>query len=82
MGCCSEQLFERHPNPEIADIGKSRGVEYTVGGCKNCDAVLIHCWAGGVAESIQVATRELVDSFAEADPQSRKELLGAWFEAE
>ena len=79
MSCCSEQSFERHSNPEIADIGKGGGAEYTVGGCKNCGALLIHCWAGGVAESIQVVSQELIDSFVEADPQSRKKLLGDWF---
>ena len=79
MSCCSEQLFQRHSNPKIADIGSGGGAEYTVGSCRNCGAVLIHCWAGGVAGSIQVVSQELIDSFVEADPQSRKKLLSDWF---
>jgi len=79
MSCCSKQVFERHPNPEIADIGQGGGAEYTVGGCKNCGAVLIHSWAGGVAGSIRVVSQDLIDSFLAADPQSRKKLLGDWF---
>lgn len=79
MSCCSEQSFERHSNPEIADIGKGGGAEYTVGGCTSCGALLIHCWAGGVAESIRVVSQESIDSFVEADPQTRKKLLGDWF---
>ena len=79
MSCCSEQVFERHSNPEIADIGQGGGVEYTVGRCKHCDAVLIHCWVGGVAEGIQVVSQNLIDSFVAVDPQVRKRLLGDWF---
>lgn len=79
MTCCSKQLFERHSNPEIADIGTGGGAEYTVGRCKNCGAMLIHCWVGGVAESTRVVSRELVDSFVEADLPSRKKLLSDWF---
>ena len=79
MSCCSEQEFERHLNPEIADIGQSRGVEYTVGRCKHCGAVLVHCWVGGVAEGIQVVSQDLIDSFVAAAPEVRKKLLGDWF---
>jgi len=79
MACCYEPLFERHSNPEIADIGQGGGAEYTVGACRNCGAVLIHCWAGGVAESIQVVTQDLVDYFLAADPPTRKKLLAEWF---
>lgn len=79
MSCCSEQLFERHSNPEIADIGQGGGAEYTVGRCKNCGAVLVHCWVGGVAESIQVVFQDLIDSFVAAAPESRKKLLDDWF---
>jgi hypothetical protein len=79
MSCCSEQLFERHPNPEIADIGQGGGAEYTVGGCKNCGAVLIHCWAGGVVEGIRVVSQGLIDTFVAADPKLRKKLLSDWF---
>ena len=80
MSCCSEQEFERHSDPEIADIGKSKGVEYTVGRCKNCGAFLIHCWAGGVAGSTNVVSRDLIDSFVAAAPESRKKLLSDWFD--
>lgn len=79
MSCCVEQVFERHPNPEIADIGSGGGAEYTVGGCKNCGAVLVHCWAGGVVGSIVVVSQDLIDSFVTAAPESRKKLLGDWF---
>ena len=79
MSCCREQLFERHSNPEIADIGKGGGVEYTVGRCKSCGAVLIHCWVGSVAGSTHVVSQALIDSFVEAAPESRKKLLADWF---
>ena len=79
MSCCSEQLFERHSNPEIADIGQGKGVEYTVGRCKKCGAVLVHCWLGGVAGSTHVVSQDLIDSFVAADPRSRKKLLDDWF---
>ena len=79
MSCCAEQVFERHSNPDIADIGSGGGAEYTVGWCKSCGAVLVHCWAGGVAEAIVVVSQELIDSFVAAAPESRKKLLGEWF---
>lgn len=79
MSCCSEQRFERHPNPEIADIGQGGGAEYTVGQCKGCGALLIHCWVGSVAECTQVVSQDLIDSFLAADPKPRKKLLGDWF---
>lgn len=79
MSCCSAQVFERHPDPEIADIGKGGGAEYTVGRCGNCGAVLIHCWAGGVAGWIEVVSQALIDRFLAADPPSRKALLIDWY---
>jgi len=79
MSCCSGQIFERHSNPEIADIGQGGGAEYTVGRCNQCGAVLIHCWMGGVAECIHVVSQDLIDSFIAVDPKSRKKLLGNWF---
>lgn len=79
MSCCSRQSFERHPNPEIADIGSGGGAEYTVGTCSACGAVLIHFWVGGVAGGIEVVSQELVDAFLEADPKARRKLLGDWF---
>ena len=79
VNCCSGQLFERHSSPEIADIGQGGGAEYTVGWCKNCGAVLVHCWVGGVAESVQVVSQDLIDSFMAVAPTLRKKLLGDWF---
>ena len=79
MTCCSNQAFERHLDPEVADIGQGGGAEYTVGRCENCGAVLIHCWAGGVAGGIQVVSQALVDRFLAAEPASRRGLLGEWF---
>lgn len=79
MSCCSKQLFERHPNPEIADIGKAGGTEFTVGRCKNCGAVLVHCWVGSVVGCIEIVSQDLIDSFLAAAPEPRKKLLGAWF---
>ena len=79
MSCCSEQLFVRHSNPEIADIGQGGGAEYTVGRCQNCGAVLVHCWVGGVAEVIQVVSQDLIDSFMAVAPAPRKKRLGDWF---
>lgn len=79
MSCCSEQTFERHPDPEIADIGSGGGAELTVGRCTNCDAVLVHCWVGGVAGGIEVVSQGLIDHFLSVDPRSRKALLRDWF---
>jgi hypothetical protein len=79
MSCCAEQVFERHANPDIADIGSGGGAEYTVGSCRNCGAVLIHCWTGGVVGGVVEVTRELVDSFLAAPLAERKKLLGHWF---
>jgi hypothetical protein len=79
MSCCSERVFERHADPDIADIGKAGGVEYTVGRCRNCGAVLIHCWAGGVVEGYQVVSQALIDHFTTADPALRNVLLAEWF---
>ncbi len=79
MSCCSEQEFERHPNPEIADVGQGGGAEYTVGRCKSCGALLIHCWVGGVAEGIQVVSQDLIGSFVATPPESRRKVLGDWF---
>jgi hypothetical protein len=79
MSCCSEQTFERHPDPDVADIGQGGGAEYTVGRCHNCGAVLIHCWAGGVVGCVEVVSQALVDRFMAADPKARKALLGEWF---
>ena len=79
MGCCSEQVFERHSSPEIADIGQHQGVEYTIGRCKNCEAVLVHCWAGGVAGSTHVVSQELIDSWVAVPPMPRKRVLDEWF---
>ena len=79
MPCCAAQQFERHPDPQIADIGQGGGAEYTVGSCKSCGAVLIHCWVGGVAESIHVVSQETVDAFIAAPPAQRKALLADWF---
>ena len=67
MSCCSEQLFERQADSEIADIGKAEGVEYTVESCKNCGAVLVHLWMGGVAGGIEVVSQALIDGFMSAD---------------
>ncbi len=79
MSCCSEQAFERHPDPDVADIGQGGGAEYTVGRCKSCGAVLMHCWAGGVVGGIEVVSQALIDRFLAADPKSRRALLGDWF---
>ena len=79
MNCCQEQVFERHTDPDIADIGQGGGAEYTVGQCKNCGAVLVHCWAGGVAGGIEVVSQALIDRFMAADSKSRKLLLSDWF---
>lgn len=79
MNCCAQQEFERHPDPEIADIGSGGGAEYTVGRCKKCGAVLIHCWAGGVVGSTEVVSQDLIDTFLAAPPALRKKLLGDWF---
>lgn len=75
VSCCPGQLFERHPNPEIADIGQGGGAEYTVGRCKNCGAVLVHCWVGGVAGCLQVVSQDLIDSFLAVAPEPRKKLM-------
>ena len=79
--CCSKTDFERHPDPEVADIGKGGGAEFTVGRCGNCGAVLIHSWVGGVAGGITVVSQSLVDRFLAADPQSRRLLLTDWFQS-
>jgi hypothetical protein len=80
MRCCQAQLFERHPDPEIADLGSGGGAEYTVGRCRTCGALLIHCWAGGFAEGIAVVSPDLIDAFRAADPLARKRLLADWFD--
>jgi len=74
------QFFERHPNPAVADIGKGGGVEFTVGRCRHCGAVLMHCWAGGVAEGVVEISQELVDQLLAAAPESRKAMLIAWYD--
>ena len=82
MSCCSDQDFERHPDPDVADIGKGGGAELTVGRCTSCGAVLMHAWVGGVVGSINVVSQDLVDTLAAADPEPRKKLLIQWFNSE
>jgi hypothetical protein len=79
MSCCADQQFERHPDPEMADIGSGGGAELTVGRCTSCGALLVHCWVGGVAGGIQVVSRDLIDHFRSVEPSSRKTLIGDWF---
>ena len=79
MSCCAEQEFERHADPEIADIGSGGGAEMTVGRCKNCGAVLIHSWAGGVVGGVEVVSQDLIDRFMSLDPQPRRAALAEWF---
>ncbi len=82
LPCCKNQIFERHPDAKIADIGKSDSLEFTVGRCKNCNTPLIHCYvAGGVSEGIEVVSQELIHSFLdESDLRLRKKLLVHWFD--
>ena len=80
MDCCSEQVFETHSDPALADIGKAEGVEYTVGSCRNCGALLMNCWVGGVVGADIVVSEALIDRFMAANPQERKVLLSDWFD--
>lgn len=81
MSCCSEQVFERHEDPAIADIGSGGGAEFTVGRCKSCGALLMHCWVGSVMHpgGYEVVSQALIDRFLAEDPSSRKVMLGDWF---
>lgn len=79
MKCCSEPDFERHPDPDVADIGKGGGAEFTVGSCRSCGARLVHCWVGGVAGGLRVVSRDWIDRIVAADPQTRRSLLTEWF---
>lgn len=81
MKCCSDQRFEAHSDPDLADIGKAKGVEYTVGSCKNCGALLMNCWAGGVVGADILVSEALINRFMAADPKERKVLLSEWFDS-
>ena len=79
--CCQHQNFERHPDPEIADIGHGEGVEYTIGKCASCGVPLISCWVGGgMAHGLMVVSRERIDTFLDAPAGIlRRQLLSEWF---
>jgi hypothetical protein len=78
--CCSNQSFERHPDDRIADIGGGGGVEYTIGNCKSCGAVLIHCWVWAGRSGLEVVSQEFVSRLLSvSDYKTRKALLSDWF---
>lgn len=81
MSCCPNVDFERHPNADVADIGKGGGAEFTIGKCTNCGALLVHSWAGGIVGGYAVVSREWIDHVVAAVPESRRAMLVAWYES-
>ena len=81
--CCQNQNFERHPDPEIADIGHGEGVEFTIGRCGGCRTPLIRFWVGGgIAEGMTVISQEQIEAFVNTqDGMTRKRLLCDWFDS-
>jgi len=82
MVCCPNQSFERDPDPDVADIGSAGGVEYTIGHCKACGGLLVHCWVGGgISEGLEAVSQEFVSQLVStSDYKSRQSLLKKWFD--
>lgn len=80
-GCCESLEFQRRSNPPGADIGHAEGVEFTLGSCRSCKRILIHCWvAGGYAEGYEVVDQAFVDRLSgPTNPGARKQLLADWW---
>ena len=79
MSCCSDPDFQRHPDPDVADIGTGGGAELTVGSCRSCGARLVHCWVGGVAGGLRVVSQGWIDRMVATDPERRRPHLAEWF---
>jgi hypothetical protein len=81
--CCANPSFQRHPDADVTDIGRGAGGEYTIGTCKSCGAMLMHCWvAGGISEGVEIISAEFVSRLiAVKDRGTRTALLDAWFNA-
>ena len=82
-GCCADQAFVRHQDPEVADIGHAEGVEFTIGRCSSCQSPLMHLWvAGGVSQDIEVIEQSLINQLVQTSAgKQRKKLLTDWFNA-
>lgn len=83
--CCSRQNFQRFTK-EIsasADVGSAEGVEFTVGKCASCGALLMHCWAaGGAAQGQHKISQSFLDVLiAQEDVKKRKRMLADWWNA-
>jgi hypothetical protein len=81
--CCDKMSFQRLTQDlsPLADPGKAEGVEFTLGTCKNCQRLLMHCWvASGVSEGYEIVDSRFVEQLrAASDRQSRKKLLADWW---
>ena len=79
--CCPNQAFDRHPDPDVADIGQSAGIEFTIGHCRSCGAKLMHCWAaGGASSAAVVASEDLISQIvAIKDHKARRKFLSDWW---
>ncbi len=85
MDCCPSQEFARLTEElsGSADVGSAEGVEFTVGKCASCGALLMHCWvAGGGAQGYHAISQSFLDVLtAQDDAKKRKRMLADWWNA-
>ena len=79
QSCCPNPAFERHLDPEIADIGSADGIEFTIGQCTACGRAVMHCWIAHLFGKELPVDQDFIDLVAaSADYQERQRLLGRW----
>ena len=83
--CCPSSEFRRLTEElsVSADVGSAEGVEFTVGKCVSCGALLMHSWvAGGFANGYHKISQSFVEVLtAQHDAKKRKKMLADWWNA-